>query len=251
MRDLHVTEWGEGQRVVLLHGSLSHGEEAWAMQRPLADVGYHLVLPDRRGSGRSQLNAVEDFQRDAEDIVPLLGAGAHLVGHSYGALSALWTAALHPEVVRSLTVIEPPAFGLVAADPDVAEYMDVFRSLWSQRELSDREWLLQFMLAMDMQPEWVTEELLDEAAPAVPSLRNGRTVMDATVPVDVLNAVLFPTLVISGGHRAAFDAVCKALVELMGATTAVLPGAGHMVQMLGEPFNAVVLEFWRAADAER
>ena len=251
MADLHVTEvGGEGTRVVMVHGSLSDGTEAWEMQRPLVDKGYRLILPDRRGYGRSAREVGEDYERDAEDIAPMLGDGAHLVGHSYGALSALWTAALRPEAVRSLTVIEPPAFGLVADDPDVASYMDTFRTVWAQSELSDREFLRQFMLAMDMQPEWITDELLDEAEPTVPTLRACRPVWEATVPVDVLNAVLFPTLVVSGGHRAEFDAVCGALVEFMGARSVVLPGAGHMVQMLGEPFNDVVLEFWQAAGAQ-
>ena len=249
--DLGVTEWGEGQRVVLLHRSLSNGVQGWANQRPLADAGFHLVLPDRRGYGRSPQDVAEDYERDAEDIAPLLGDGAHLVGHSYGALSALWTAALHPDIVRSLTVIEPPAFGLVADDPDVVEFMATFRSLWSRAELSDREFLREFLLVMNTPTERITEEALDEGEESVASFRNGRGVWDATVPVDVLNAVFFPTLVVSGGHSAAFDVVCKALVESMGAATAVLPGAGHMVPMLGESFNATVSDFWRAADAER
>jgi pimeloyl-ACP methyl ester carboxylesterase len=53
-----------------------------------------------------------DFEEDARDIAQLLGDGAHLVGHSYGAIGALYAAALVPLAVRSLTVIEPPAWRL-------------------------------------------------------------------------------------------------------------------------------------------
>jgi len=53
----------------------------------------------------------QDFEEDARDIAALLGDGAHLVGHSYGAVGALYAAALRPEAVHSLTVNEPPAFG--------------------------------------------------------------------------------------------------------------------------------------------
>ena len=249
MTDLHVTEVGEGTRVVLLHGSMSHGEEAWGGQLPLADQSYHLVLPDRRGYGRSPLAGGEDYERDAADIAPLLGGGAHLVGHSYGALSALWTAAMRPEAVLSLTVIEPPAFGLVASDPAVTAYMDVFRAIYARDELSDREFLVEFLLAMGLPREMITDEELDTWTPVVPALRGCRPVWEASVPADVLNNVLFPKLVVSGKHHPAFDAVCGELVSAMGARWVELPGAGHMVQMLGEPFNAALLEFWRAAEA--
>ena len=154
MSDVHVNEVGSGTPVVLLHGSLSDGLEAWAAQQPLAAQGYRLVLPDRRGYGRTQMGVPEDYERDAADLAPLLGEGAHLVGHSYGALSALWTAAARPEAVLSLTLIEPPAFGLAADHPDVAAYRELFQALWARTELSDREFLREFMLLMDMQPEW-------------------------------------------------------------------------------------------------
>ena len=249
MTDLHVTELGEGTRAVLVHGSMSPGEEGWFAQRPLAEEGYQLMLPDRRGYGRSPRDGGEDYERDAADIAELLGGGAHLVGHSYGALSALWAAARRPEAVLSLTVVEPPAFGLVAADPAVKEYMDVFRAIYAREELSDREFLIEFLLAMGMPREMITDEELDTWTPVVPALRYCRPVWEASVPSDVLNSVMFPKLVVSGRHHPAFDAVTDELTHAMAARCVELPGAGHMVQMLGGPFNAALLEFWRAADA--
>lgn len=81
---LHVESWGEGTPVVLVHGSLALGLEEWEQQRPLTAEGFHLLVPDRRGYGRSPGADGEDFLRDAEDIAELMGDGAHLVGHSYG-----------------------------------------------------------------------------------------------------------------------------------------------------------------------
>ena len=51
--DLHVESWGDGTPVVLVHGSLATGAEEWEAQRPLADEGFRLLVPDRRGYGRS------------------------------------------------------------------------------------------------------------------------------------------------------------------------------------------------------
>lgn len=45
----------------------------------------------------------------------------HLCGHSYGAVVSLFAAEVARDL-RSLTVIEPPAFGLATHDPQVAAY---------------------------------------------------------------------------------------------------------------------------------
>ena len=66
---------------------------------------------------------------------------------------------------------------------------------------------------------------------------------EAEIPLDDLAAAPFPKLVVSGGHSAAFDAVCDVLAERLGALRAVLPGAGHSPQRLGEPFNELLASF--------
>ncbi|MDX6470394.1 MAG: hypothetical protein QOF75_2197, partial [Gaiellaceae bacterium] len=48
----------------------------------------------------------------------------------------------------------------------------------------------------------------------------------------------------------AFDAVCDVLEERLGAERAVLPGAGHAVQRLGEPFNDVLADFVERAERQ-
>ena len=112
--DLHVTTWGDGPRALLVHGSMSFGDLAFSEQRPLAER-WQLDVLDRRGFGGSldPLGRV-DFDADARDVAGLLDDPAHLVGHSYGGVVCLLATALRPEGVRSLTVIEPPAFGLGA-----------------------------------------------------------------------------------------------------------------------------------------
>jgi pimeloyl-ACP methyl ester carboxylesterase len=116
--ELHVTVWGEGPRAVLVHGGGAGGAYAFARQQPLA-ADYRLLLPDRPGTGASPADGPEDAGRDGQLIADLLGSGAHLVGHSYGAVAAMVAAARRPEAVRSLTLIEPPVFQLAFDDPVV------------------------------------------------------------------------------------------------------------------------------------
>jgi pimeloyl-ACP methyl ester carboxylesterase len=66
---------------------------------------------------------------------------------------------------------------------------------------------------------------------------------EAEIPLEALAAAPFPTLAVSGGHSAAFDAVCDVLEQRIGAERAVLPGAGHSPQRLGKPFNELLAAF--------
>jgi pimeloyl-ACP methyl ester carboxylesterase len=71
--DIFFDVWGSGTPVVLVHGSLATGVDEWQAQRPLAEQGFRLLVPDRRGYGRSPSAPGEDYLRDAEDIAGLMG----------------------------------------------------------------------------------------------------------------------------------------------------------------------------------
>jgi pimeloyl-ACP methyl ester carboxylesterase len=246
MSDLHVDSWGAGIPVVLVHGSLATGNDEWEAQRPLADEGFRLLVPDRRGYGRSPAAEGEDFLRDAEDIAEMMGDGAHLVGHSYGGLGVLCAAARRPEATRSIALLEPAALALGQRDPAGRALLEEVRSLWSQ-DLADREWCVRFLTAVGSDPAALPPELLAAAVPLVPLLRRGRPIWHADLPLDELAAARFPKLVVSGAHSAGFDAICDDLAERIGASRASVEGAGHEVQFTGPRLNELLLALWRAA----
>src|SRR5437763_15844582 len=100
---------------------MAAGPETWHDQQPLAGDRLLIVL-DRRSYGDSP-DGDGDFERDAGDVAELLDGGAHLVGISYGGVVALLAAGMRPESVRSLTVVEPPALGLVRGREAVEEFV--------------------------------------------------------------------------------------------------------------------------------
>src|SRR5579863_523103 len=106
-----VDEAGAGEPVLLVHGTVVGGKATWRMQRPLADR-WRLLVMERRGYAPSPPVDREDYDRDTADVAAVLGdhGPAHVVGHSYGSIAVLKAAAAVPALVRSLTVIEPPAF---------------------------------------------------------------------------------------------------------------------------------------------
>jgi pimeloyl-ACP methyl ester carboxylesterase len=244
--DLHVEAWGEGTPVVLMHGSLAIAAEEWEAQRPLADEGFRLLAPDRRGYGRSPTATGEDFRRDAEDIQVLMGEGAHLVGHSYGGLGALHAAAQRPDATLSLALLEPAAFMLGQHDPAARTLVGQVRRMWTQ-DVPDDEWVVDFLTAVGSDPREFAPEFLAAALPLVPVLRGGRTMWDHSISLAELADAPFPKLVVSGGHSAGFDAICDDLAERIGASRAVIRGAGHEIQFTGEPINDALLALWRRA----
>ena len=242
--DLHVEVWGDGTPVVLVHGSLANGAEEWDAQRPLADEGFRLLVPDRRGNGRSPATAGDDFLADTEDVDRLMGDGAHLVGHSYGGLGVMIAAARRPEAVLSLTLLEPATCDLGQHDPSARALISAVRDLWD-RDLPDEEWVVEFLVAVGSDPAEFGPEFLAAAVPLVPVLRQGRPIWDADLPLAELAAADFPKLVVSGGHHQGFDAICDDLATRIGAARAEVAGAGHEIQFAGDPINQVLLRLWR------
>jgi pimeloyl-ACP methyl ester carboxylesterase len=67
-----------------------------------------------------------------------MGGGAHLVGHSYGGLGALFAAARRLEATLSLALLEPAALALGQDDPAGRALVDEVRRIWDQ-DLPDDE----------------------------------------------------------------------------------------------------------------
>jgi len=212
-------------RVVLVHGSVGNGEATWAPLRPLAEQ-FELVVPNRGGYPPNPPLERIDFEEQAVELEPLLGDGAHLVGHSYGGVISMLLAARRPQAVLSLTVNEPPAFRVAQGNPDVDRLVSDLEAFFAAGPYEPAEYLRGFLAivgsAMRL-PDPLPPELEQGARAAMAE----RPAWEAHVPLGELAAAPFPKLVVSGAHSAAFDAVCDVLEERLGAERAVLPGAGH------------------------
>lgn len=244
MSEIYTEVIGRGDPVVLVHGSLAIGAEEWPAQRPLADEGFRLVIVDRRGYGLSADAEGEDFVRDAEDIVALLDEGSHVVAHSYGCLGVMLAAAERPASTRSSTLLEPPAFALTA-DPAARELVDSVRAIWGL-DLPDDVWLDRFLEAVGTDSGVIPPEAREDVVAMVSLVRRGRPPWESDLPLEGLASAGFPKLVVSGGHSDGFEAICDELARCIGASRAVVEGAGHEIQFTGPPINDVLLDLWRS-----
>jgi pimeloyl-ACP methyl ester carboxylesterase len=231
---------GNRPRLLLVHGSVVNAELTWSAQKPLAER-FEIVAPNRRGFPPGPDVERVDFEDEAVWLEQFVEPGTHLVGHSYGGVIALLAAARRPELLRSLTVIEPPAFGVARGVPTADEFIARIEEHWTSGPRDPAEFLRGFLslVGSSTPPGNFTPELLQGAR----TLMVERSPAQAVIPLDELAAAPFPKLVVSGAHSPAFEAVCDVLEERLGAARAVLPGAGHSVQRLGEPFNELLTEF--------
>ncbi len=246
--DLEVLRRGEGPPVVLVHGSVVGPERTWRHQLVLA-AHWSLVVPSRPGFGASPSLARGDFAAEAPLIAELLGDGAHLVGHSYGAVIALLAAALRPHAVRSLTVSEPGALRLAAGDPAVDATIAHGEQLYRHRdELDARDFVLLFRSGVGS-AHATPDELPDWLERGARHVMHERPPWEVELPLDALARAPFPTLVLSGGHSPVFDAVCDALASQIGAERAVVAGRGHSIPTVGQHYNDVLERFLRKSCA--
>lgn len=110
------------ETLLCLHSSGSSGRQ-WAALAPLLAPRLQVLSPDLLGYGATARwpdGQPVSLDAEAESLRPLLGAGAHLFGHSYGGAVALQMALRWPRQVKSLTLFEPVRFALLRHEPATA-----------------------------------------------------------------------------------------------------------------------------------
>lgn len=111
--ELHYVELGKGVPLVLIHGGLSDYTQ-WNDHLDAFAASYRTIAYSCRYSypNKNQLLPNHTAVVDAEDLAALIKeldlGKVHIVGYSYGAYTGLILAIEHPELVRTLTLAEPP-----------------------------------------------------------------------------------------------------------------------------------------------
>jgi pimeloyl-ACP methyl ester carboxylesterase len=102
-------EQGSGTPFVLLHG-VGSAARSWTHQLEGLSRAFRVIAWDAPGYGGSSLTPEElpdagDFAAALEDFLAALGVDRfHLVGHSFGCITAARFARLHPERILTLTL---------------------------------------------------------------------------------------------------------------------------------------------------
>jgi pimeloyl-ACP methyl ester carboxylesterase len=256
-RSAEVSRQGKGAPVVLLHGSASSGAQWRSLTSLLADR-HNVLAPDLIGYGSTPGWAARggfSLAREASLVRGVLGAlgePAHLVGHSYGGAVALHIARAHPELLSSLTLIEPVAFHLLregdAIDAQaLREIEDIAGTLSRALARGDHsDGMGRFVDYWNGAGTWAASAE-DKRRALMTHL--GKIVLDfeATLNepagLEAMRRIAAPTLIVQGGCTTLpARCVCKMLEDAIpGATLRIVRSAGHMLPLTHrDEVNALV-----------
>jgi pimeloyl-ACP methyl ester carboxylesterase len=247
---VHYDDVGQGDVVLLLHG-LGLDLRMWDEQVPELAKRHRVVRMDLHGFGKS--SPVSGPFSHGEIIGQLLAhlgiERAHIVGLSYGALIAAELVQEHPEVARSLVLVDSDMSGLAwkTLGPSIGKIfaagktdVEAAKRLWIEHELFD---------AARKRPaviDRIKTMVGDYSGWLFANAGAGLERKPKTRAADVLKDFKLPALVVVGEYDVPdFQEIADEIVKrLPGARKVVLQGVGHMSNMEDPAnFNRVLLEF--------
>jgi pimeloyl-ACP methyl ester carboxylesterase len=260
-RSLYYEEQGAGPGVIFVHGAwVDHGSWA-AVVGPLASQ-FRAVTYDRRGHSRSERSSEQgSAEQDAADLIELIErldlAPVFVVGNSFGGLIALRVAATRPDLLRGLSIHEPPGFPLLADEPQmrpmlegVGERISAVRALLEDGK--DAEAAEQFAETVALGPGMWKQLPPDRQATWV---ENAPTYLDdlrdpdgLNVDLDALSSYAQPTLLTQGDQSPPlFTPVLDRLQSVLPhAERHTYVGAGHIPQLTHPREFAADVADWAA-----
>ncbi len=242
----------------MVHGSAQGsevgGERHFSAQQRLAERGWQVIVPDRPGHGRSPSpGRPDDAEADAVWLADLLAEskdGAHLVGHSFGGCVALAAAARRPDLVRSLTLIEPGMQKLALSNPIVRRFgLQMMMVILFSMSAASRA--RRFAQLVRIPPE------IRGGSSAAELKRLGQGIARLKVPSgDTLQRELgeikraaIPLLVVTGGWSPAFEATADTVASVGNGSRRVIKSEHHFPQMVSDEFNQALAAFMTDCDA--
>jgi len=152
---IHYLAWGEpGRRgLVFVHGGAAHAHW-WTHVAAAYAAEYRVVAVDLSGHGDSEHRDRYSLEQWADEVVAAaddadIAGPPVVVGHSMGGFVTIATAALHPEALAGVIVVDSPvtqvdqevgaakagqAFGVPRRYAEMAEALARFRTVPLQRE---------------------------------------------------------------------------------------------------------------------
>jgi pimeloyl-ACP methyl ester carboxylesterase len=233
-------EAGSGPTVVLVPGSWAT-PSAWRAVIAALDGRCRIVTTSLLGYGGTDEQrpagdvAIDCEAEIVEAVIARAGCPVHLVGHSFGGAVSLAVAARGVAPLRSLTVIEPPVFGLLRQAGDLALYGEVttmragYFGAFAGGEQDAARRVIDFYGGRDSF-DALPQRMRDYVVATTPTnIRDWRTGFDGPLPP--FGDIRVPSLVVRGEHGHRSMARCSEILAGMvpNAALTTVAGAGHFM----------------------
>jgi non-heme chloroperoxidase len=212
---------------------------------------FHIVDDTRRPGDGEDNNLTNNATDLAELIIKRLDLGpAHLIGHSYGALTALYMAYQHPQLVRTLVLGEPPVMSLLENNHNYSKDLYAIReNVQDAIRRGDMERAVRIFLDEVMfkgffyqLPSDTRAVLMDN----VKSLGGELASVSQRFTLEDAQKVTVPTLLVKGELSPKFlHQIIDILATCMpNSEELIIPGESHNLGLeKPQVFNPPVLEF--------
>lgn len=233
--ELYYREAGGGTPLLLIAGGTGDADSWFGSFDRLAER-HRVIAYDRRGHTRSSGPPSSDLHQHAEDAARLLArleaTPATIVGWSMGGVIALDLAIGHPELVRSLVLIEPPLHAKSDFDPG---FLLTFAKVMLLRRIrGDRAAAVAFKrfvdgASWDRLPGAARQAMLKNSSALMADLDAGTGEHLTRVMIEGLKV---PVLLLYGSESppALHRPVQRLSAWLPDAEVQLVPGAGHLMQ---------------------
>jgi pimeloyl-ACP methyl ester carboxylesterase len=258
----HYLEEGEGEPVVLLHGSGPgvSAEANWDSTIRALATRYRVFAPDMVGFGQTDRASGLDYRLSTwvEHVAGFLSAvgvqRANIVGNSLGGIVALFVASQYPERVARLVLMGSPGIGM--------RMTDGLRALRAYRpSLDGMRDLLQTYFTND--PSVATEELvrMRYEASALPgeqenyeAIHAGQTSREnSPLTEEMVRAMTAPTLLVHGRDDLVLSPqISWTMSQLLpNADLHIFHGCGHWAHLeRAEDFTHLVGDFFNSCHSD-
>jgi esterase len=134
---LYFQKLGQGPALIILHGLYGSSDNWVTIARKLSSH-YTIYLVDQRNHGRSPHSSEHTFEGMAADVDELMTSEniekAYILGHSMGGKTAMLFAALHPDKLLGLIIVDiyPGGYAeLLQHSPQVIAHLNIVTTMLS------------------------------------------------------------------------------------------------------------------------
>jgi 3-oxoadipate enol-lactonase len=235
---LYYEEHGSGEETIVFSHGLLMNSGMFRNQVEALKNRYRCIMYDHRGQGRSAVPAdgydMDNVAKDAASLIRLLGAWpCHFVGLSMGGFVGMRLAIHHPELLRSLVLME------TSANPEPKRNVGPYRMLafigrWFgfgpiagriERIMFGRTFLSDPARSEDLKA-WRQAIIANDRKGAA---RAAHSVINREGVSEQLGEIRTPTLIIVGEEDVATPPKEGRMLHeaIPGSKLQIIPGAGH------------------------